>query len=126
MMSTVALPPELETALSRIERQLESISTAVGQGDTVALEALSGNLRQIVVDFSGLVEGRHEAFASIESQQRLKKVAQNLASQREGLIRRSASVERALHALIPAMDAATYVQPAASPSYSSGRKRYEA
>lgn len=125
MMSAAVLSPELEAALSQIERQLEAISAAVGQGDPAALESLSSVLRQLVLDFSGLVEGRSEAFASTQSQHRLKKIAQSLSSQREGLIRRSASVERALHALIPATDATTYV-PSAASAYGAGRRRYEA
>ena len=125
-MSAIALPPELETALSRIERQLEAISAAQGQEDPAALESLSGVLRQLVLDFSALVEGRSEAFASTQSQHRLKKIAQSLSSQREGLIRRSVSVERALQALIPAAaDASTYVASAGA-AYGLGRRRYEA
>lgn len=127
-MSAAALSPKLDAALSQIERQLEAISTAAGYdgGDPVALEALGGVLRQLVLDFAGLVEGQPQAFASAQSQQRLKKIAQSLSSQREGMIRRSASVERALNALMPATDAnaVTYV-PSTAPAYGPGRRRYE-
>jgi hypothetical protein len=125
-MTQAELPPELDAALSRIERQLDAMDAAVGQGDAAAVESLGGVLRQVVADFSQLVEGRHAAFSNPGVQRRLKQIAQNLASQRESLIRRSASVERALHALIPATESATYVPPSGAASFGPGRRRYEA
>lgn len=125
-MTQAELPPELDAALSRIERQLDSMEAGVGQGDAAAMELHSTVLRQVVADFSHLVEGRHAAFSNPVVQRRLKQIAQNLASQREGLIRRSASVERALHALIPATESATYVPPSGASSFGPGRRRYEA
>lgn len=125
-MTQAELPVELEAALSRIERQLDSLDAAVSQGDAAAMESFSGVLRQVVADFSQLVEGQHAVFSHPGVQRRLKYIAQNLASQREGLIRRSASVERALHALIPATDSATYVPPSGASSFGLGRRRYEA
>lgn len=125
MMPTAALPADLEAALSKIEKQLAAISTAVEQGDHAVLGSLGGDLRQILLDFSLLVDGRAEEFSSTQSQLRLKQIAQSLSSQREGLIRRSVGVERALQALMPAStDAATYVQPVAAP-YGAGRKRFD-
>lgn len=125
MMPTASLPADLEAAVSRIERQLAAISTAVEQGDHAVLEPLGGDLRQILLDFSSLVEGRAEEFSNTQSQLRLKQIAQSLSSQREGLIRRSVGVERALQALMPATaGAATYVQPSTAP-YGAGRKRFE-
>lgn len=126
MMAVAALSPVLEAALSRVERQLEVVSVAAGQEDPAALESRSAVLRQLVLDFSALVERQRDAFASSDAQRRLNKVAQGLSSQREGLIRRSASVERALQALMPAAaDASTYV-PSAGAAYGPGRHRYEA
>lgn len=126
MMVVAALPPVLEAALSRVERQLEVVSVAAGQEDPATLESRSAVLRQLVLDFSALVERQRDAFASSDAQRRLNKVAQGLSSQREGLIRRSASVERALQALMPAAaDASTYV-PSAGAAYGPGRHRYEA
>jgi hypothetical protein len=127
MMAVAALSPVLEAALSRVEQQLEAVSVAAGQEDPAALESLSAVLRQLVLDFSVLAEGQRDAFASPDAQRRLNKVAQGLSSQREGLIRRSVSVERALQALIPAVaDASTYVPSAAGAAYGPGRRRYEA
>ena len=127
MTAVAALSPVLEAALTRVERQLEAVSVAAGQEDPAALESLSAVLRQLVLDFSVLVEGQRDAFASPDAQRRLNKVAQGLSSQREGLIRRSASVERALQALIPtAADASTYVASAGGAAYGPGRRRFEA
>lgn len=127
MMAVATLPPVLEAALSRVEQQLEVVSVAAGQEDPVALESLGAVLRQLVLDFSALVEGQRDAFASPDAQRRLHQVAQGLSSQREGLIRRSASVERALQALIPAAAAAsTYVASAGGAAYGPGRRRFEA
>jgi hypothetical protein len=125
-MIPVELPAELETALSRIERQLDSLDAAVGQADAAAMESLSGMLRQVVVDFSQLVERQHAVLAHPDVQRRLKQISQNLANQREGLVRRSANVERALQALIPSPESATYAPLAGGSSFGSGRRRYEA
>lgn len=126
MMPAASLPADLEAALAKIEQQLAAISTAVEQGDHAVLGPLGADLRQVLLDFSLLMDGRAAEFSSTQSQLRLQQIAQSLASQREGLIRRSVGVERALQALMPASsETSTYVSPAAAP-YGAGRKRFEA
>lgn len=103
------LSPEIENPLSRIESQCEVALATVETGDPVALEAASSALRQASIDFSRLLEGRAvDALSSQEFKFRVKKIADSMTIQRENLIRRTAHVERALHALVPATRTTTY------------------
>jgi hypothetical protein len=105
------LSPEIETPLSQIELQCDAVSAAVNSGDPVSLESVSIALRQAAVEFSGLLEGISvDGHSGQEFKVRLKKVAQNLAIQRESLIRRTVVVERALHAMVPATQESNYAQ----------------
>jgi hypothetical protein len=113
------LSPEIEQPLCRIEKQCAALATAVNSGDPVSLQSASSALRQAAVDFSGLLEaGGDYAHGGPEFGLRLKKVAKTLAIQREGLIRRSVVVERALHAMVPATRESAYAQ-SNSGSYAS-------
>ncbi len=103
------LSPELEMQLSQIEHQCEVLAQAVNCGDPVSLQSTGAALRQAAVDLTGLVDTLRQQVQSDPSlKMRLKQVAQGLAIQREGLIRRMAVVERALHAMVPATREATY------------------
>jgi hypothetical protein len=105
------LTPEIEKPLSLIERQVNALSSAVHSGDPVSLESASMALRQATVDFSGLLQGlAADVQAGRELKARLKKLSNGLAGQREGLIRRTVVVERALHAMVPATRESTYAQ----------------
>lgn len=125
------LIPEIEKPLSRIESQFDALSSAVNSGDPVALESASLALRQAAVAFSELLQGIPlDAHSGPEFKGRLKKVARNLAIQRESLIRRTVVVERALHAMVPATRESSYAQasgPYAGPGRHSGAyKRFAA
>lgn len=107
------LPTPLETALSQIELQCESVAAAVASGEPLALESASTALRHAALEFSGLMERLGGATqASPELRTRLKKLATRLTIERENLIRRSVVIERALHAMMPATRKATYSAPA--------------
>jgi predicted amino acid-binding ACT domain protein len=107
------LNAELESALSHIELQCEALSKAVNGGEPVAVEAVSQALRQGALEFANLLEAwGPRAVATAELRQRLHKVSEVLGIQRTGLIRRTAAVERTLHAVAPATRQTTYAKPA--------------
>ena len=103
------LPAELEKPLALMELQCQAVATAVASGNPIDLEAASQALRETAVDFSafmGQLEGA--AMAGPQLRIRLKKLATNLGIQREGLLRRSAMIERGLNALVPSTQKSTY------------------
>jgi hypothetical protein len=105
------LMPEIDKPLSMIESQYDALSSAVNSGDPVSVESASMALRQATVDFSNLLAGLPAGVqATRELKARLKKLANGLAIQRGGLIRRTVVVERALHAVVPATRESTYAQ----------------
>lgn len=109
----MTLNTDIETALSRIELQCEALFVAVNGGEPIAIESASQTVRQGAVDFSTLLQGLDAHDAAMPAlRQRLGKVAAALAIQRTGLIRRTAAVERTLHAMMPATRETTYAKSA--------------
>lgn len=103
------LPAELEKPLALIELQCQAVAAAVTSGEPQALEAASQALRQAAVDFSDFMERTGAAAqAGPQLRLRLKKIATQLGMQREALLRRSAVIERGLHALVPSTQKTTY------------------
>lgn len=103
------LPAPIEKSLSLIELQCEAVAAAVASGEPLGLENASNALRQAAVDFAGFMDrlgGPQQAGPELRA--RLKKLAVRLNIQRENLLRRSAVVERGLHALVPATRKSTY------------------
>lgn len=103
------LPAELEKPLALMELQCQAVAAAVASGNPLDLEAASQALRETAVDFSafmGQLQGAAEAGPQLRA--RLKKLATNLGVQREGLLRRSALIERGLNALVPSTQKTTY------------------
>ncbi len=112
----------IETALIDVERQFSDVADALVSGDPLSLQAASVALRQAAVDFSGLVQGLTSADLKDPALQiRVKKLAQGMTNHREGLIRRSAMVERRLNALVPATQNNIYSQ--AGRGYGSSGKQ---
>lgn len=115
------LSPQAEKALVQVELQFDVVSAALISGEPAALESASAGLRQVAIDFSGLLQGLAPAeLAGKNLKLRLKKLAEGMAMQRESLIRRTVAVERTLHAIMPATRNATYTQ-TSGPYGSSGR-----
>lgn len=118
------LPADIEKPLALIELQCEAVAAGVASGEPQALEGASEALRQAAVDFHAFMESQGGALqAGPELRARLKKLATQLTIQREGLIRRSVVVERALHAMVPATRKSTYAPPAGR---ASGYKAFSA
>ena len=103
------LPAEIEKPLLLIELQCEAVAAGVASGEPLALEAASSSLRQAALDFAALMDQLGGApQAGPELRARLKKLAVTLNIQRENLLRRSAVIERGLHALVPSTQKTTY------------------
>jgi hypothetical protein len=117
------LSPELDNSLARVELYFDAVSAAIRSGDPQALHTASLCLKQAAVDFSSLLAtGRFEAdIASKAVRLRLGNITEGFAMQRENLIRRNASIERALNVIMPASCVATY-QPLAG-QYGAGGAR---
>jgi hypothetical protein len=112
------LPAELEKPLALIELQCQAVAAAVATGEPETLEASSLALRQTAVDFSALMDSLGgAAHAGPELRARLKKVALQLGMQRENLLRRSAVIERGLHALVPSTQKSTYAPSGRAATY---------
>jgi hypothetical protein len=116
------LSPAIEKPLSQIEGQFKDISAAVDSGDPAVLEAAGLALRQAAVEFFNLLGGLSaDVRSGKELKARLKMLANGLAIQRQGLIRRTVVVERALHAMVPATRESTYAQ-SCGPYAAAGRQ----
>lgn len=112
----------MEDALRQVELCLNGVSAALVEGEPDALLGASAALQQAAMDFSAVLERLTPAdFQNEALKSRLKKVAEGMALRRESLIRRTALVERALNAIVPASQNATYAQ-AVGPYGSPGKQ----
>jgi hypothetical protein len=107
--TAAVLPAAVEHALSQIERQCESLATALARGEPLALEQAATGLRQMAIGFSDLLQ-QHEQAAGFTPalRTRVKALAAALAALRENLLRRAAVVERALDVVLPGREQPTY------------------
>lgn len=114
-------PQNLDGQLSQFEAQLALLSEALAHNDANALVATSAQLQSMAVLFSKMLQ---QTSANLKrnapAQLRVKKIGAMLGSMREGLMRHSVQVDRALAALVPATQNNTY-----SPNVSAyGRQPY--
>ena len=117
----MVIPAELEKTFLSIEGLIHEISEALVLGDPQALALGSSHMRQGAVELSQLLSKLDSnALSNSYVRLRLKKIASNLASRRECLLRQSGVVERSLHLLIPASRNQTYAK-AASPYGPAGK-----
>lgn len=100
----------VELLLSDVEQQLDQVDTALLGSDPSRMGELCADVRRAAIAFSGALQAALSAEAfDTGFRGRIETVARRLALQREGLARRSASVDRVL---------ASLVRPAPSPTYS--------
>ena len=100
---------EILATLALTERCADAVSQALLRAEPDAIEAAARDLQQASRRLSGVLQGRFgKAAQSPGFTQRLGKLVQGMAMQREALLRRSAVVERALHSIVPATRAPTY------------------
>lgn len=109
-------------ALAEVERHFNEVSAALISGEPLALAAASAALREASIIFSGLLQQLSaQDLQDADFKVRIKKIAVGMASQRESLLRRSALVEMALSAIVPATQSSTYAH-TAGPYGSAGRQ----
>jgi hypothetical protein len=123
-------PQTLDSQLSQFEAQLALLSAALTQNDPNELVATSAELQSMAVLFSKMLQ---QTAASLRrnplAQLRVKKIGAMLGSMREGVMRHSVRVDRALAALVPATQNNTYSPKAGAygrqPYGSAGRQSGE-
>ena len=116
------LPAHIEEALVEVELHFNDVSAALVSGEPLALAAASAALRQASLDLSALLQRLSPMdLQNASFKLRIKKIADGMASQRESLIRRTALVEMALNAIVPATQGTTYAQ-AVGPYGSAGKQ----
>jgi hypothetical protein len=99
----------VDSQLSLIEAQLAFLREASLAGDPTQLPPALAELQPMMMDlFETLHTENSFATHSVLVQERLKKSFALVSSLREGLIRQSMVVDRALSALVPATKAITY------------------
>jgi hypothetical protein len=100
---------DVESQLSLIEAQLAFLREASLTGDPSQLPPALAELQPLLVDLSQtLLASNSTETRTALVQERLKKSLAMVSSLREGLIRQSVGVDRALSALVPATQAITY------------------
>ncbi len=115
-------PAHIEKALTDVELHVNDVASALVSGEPQALATASVALRQAAIDFSALLQRLTPVeLKNKHLKPRLKNIADGMATHRESLIRRTVLVERALNAIVPATQSATYAQ-AAGPYGSLGKQ----
>jgi hypothetical protein len=100
---------EVESQLSLIEAQLAFLRAASLAGDPTELPAALADLQPMLLDLSQtLRDPNSSASRSALVQGRLKKTFAMMSALREGMIRQSVNVDRAVAALVPAAQPVTY------------------
>jgi hypothetical protein len=100
---------EVEGQLSQLEAQLALLSSVLSQNDANEIMATSMHLHSMTVTFSKILP---QVTASLQgnlaTQLRIRKINALIGWLREGLMRHSVGVDRALAALVPATQNNTY------------------
>lgn len=111
-----------EKSLADVERCFNDVAAALVSGEPVALEAASTLLRQAAINLSTLMQGLSPVERNNQDLTlRLKKIADGTAILKDGLFRRTALVEMALNAVVPATQDASYAK-ASGPYGSAGKQ----
>ncbi len=101
-----------EALLGDVETQLEAVDQHLMEGDALALQGATTQLRQVSLAFARVLEAALSAEVfDLPFRQRIECVAGRLSQQREHLARRNALVERALASLLRPAQAPTYTIP---------------
>ncbi len=105
----MASPIQFDSNLTEVEQLLDRVSASLLSGDARSLEADSQALREAMLALAGMAASQKAVlFANPSMAQRVAKVSRTLAHQREGMARRAVLVDRALAAVLPRAEAATY------------------
>ena len=108
-MPFTAVQLEVQNALAQAERSVAATGQALLLGEPQRVHAATHELHDcahaLALALRGVGRG---ATLAASLRERLVRVAQTIAMQREALLRRSASVERSLQSLIPQTQSSTY------------------
>ena len=118
----MVISPPIEQVLTKVENHFLDVSAALVSGEPNALLSASAALKQATLDCAQLMQRLTPAdLKNTTLKLRLKAIADGLAVRRESLIRRTVLVERALNAVVPATQNATYTK-AAGPYGTAGKQ----
>jgi hypothetical protein len=107
------MPPHINAALIRIEHQMQSVSTALIEGEPSKLESVAISLCDVSRALHALLSDINPSHLTNQDvERRLRSLAAVMTVLREGLSRRSVSVERALICMLPSSQAPTYAKSA--------------
>jgi hypothetical protein len=99
----------IDTQLDLVEQQIGELSAVLLRGDPHQVHAASATLQRVAVDLLQISEDvRLSSLREGARMQRIHTLANALQPLREGLLRQSAFVERALEIVMPAAQQATY------------------
>lgn len=111
----------MEKMLADAELHVRNVAAAIVSGEPQALAIASTSLRLAAL---ALAQAQQRSGPTSQpdpvTQRRVRAMVRTLAHQREGLIRRTALVDRALHALVPASRGENYA-PGGSAYGTAGR-----
>jgi len=101
-MPFIAVNPEVQSALEQAERSVAATGQALVLGEPDGVHAATRDLHDSAHALDLVLRGVDGSAALAASlRERLVRVAQGIAMQREALLRRSAVVERSLKSLMP-------------------------
>ncbi len=110
-------PTQLDQMLGQLEHRFSALSSAVASNHIEEIELHSYGLQQLARKVPAYLKTLPpEVLSQSELKLRLKKLTRNLQHQREAVLRRSLSVERSLHILLPSLHNAN--------SYAQGANRH--
>ena len=101
--------------LVAVELQLQAMADVLITGDAVSFEGSCGALQSLMVDFSQAYKTvPTEVVSNRALKNRLRVLGQNLAQQRENMVRRAITVDRELQVILPSQKGMTYGRPVGS------------
>lgn len=111
----------MEKMLADAELHMRNVASAIVSGEPQALSIAATSLRLAALALAQALP-RPDSTGQIDSatKRRVRILARALAQQRESLLRRSALIDRALHALVPASRVDSYA-PGGSTYGTAGR-----
>ena len=116
-------PLQFDANLTEVEQLLEKVSAALLSGNAPQLEAHSRDLRDAMVALSSMAPSQKAVlFGNPALKERIDKAVLAMSRQREGMARRAVVVDRALSAVLPRAESATYAGVGA-PTYRSSMAR---
>jgi len=103
------ISPQIQATLSRIEHEVGVVLLALTDGEPIRLESVSKDLCAVSRELHGLLTSFDASLNRDQGlQQRLKALTASISVLREGLSRRTVSIDRALLHVLPSAQASIY------------------